>query len=272
MKVRLQSTRVWCHHRVNQMSHSDEEPAAIRYVPNAVTSRSSLDWVPTTAKTRDASPVRATRYNSAALARDLSGAHAADFDTYEFVRKLLGDVGELDGNAALVALDGVEHMLRKRRKLAARDVTVAKEELRHALRGAVRLREESIDMANTANKRHIRIDGKSRTATMKLNSAVETLTQVVNERVRLGEARDVVRLLGSENIEMDDVRATEILALLRAERRKGTFAQVLSDELNKEANQRLDHFEREMAMRISERVTMDEPSESEGVDDVEYPI
>ena len=254
------------------MSHSDEEPAAIRYVPNAVTSRSSLDWVPTTAKTRDASPVRATRYSSAALARDLSGAHDADFDTYEFVRKLLGDVGELDGNAALVALDGVEHMLRKRRKIAARDVTVAREELRHALRGAVRLREESVDIANTASKKHSGIDAKSITATIKLNSAIETLTEIVSERVRLGEARDIVDLLRSDNIEMDDERATEILALLRVEERKGTFAQVLSKELSDDASRRLDHFEREMAIRISERVTIDEASEIGGIDDVDYPM
>ena len=191
------------------------------------------------------------RYNSAALARDLSGAHAADFDDYEFVRGLLGEVGELDGNAALSALDGVEHMLRKRRAIAASDEAFAREQLRVELRHGLRKRDEALRVIEVAGKH-----GEAGESVVDLRNAMAVLDERVMEHSRLCDARDVVRLLQGE--EMSVERSTEILALLRMEDRKGTLVQVLGDEKHQEAKLLIDRAEEQLALRNVQNEAEDE--------------
>lgn len=237
------------------MPDSDEEPAAIRGMPPGETRH---DWRLKTHLLGN-EPVR---YNSAALARDLSGAHAVDFDAFEFVRGLLGDASELDGNAALAALDGVEHMLRKRRSIAASDENFAREQLRIELRNGLRKRDNALKVVDASDNY-----GDASQCVRELRGAVLTLEELVVRHSKLINARDIVRLL--EGDVMDVERATEVLALLRMEERKGSLEQVLDDERYQKAKKMIERVENQLLFRNAKFV---EEDEREPISEVPFPL
>lgn len=222
------------------MTDSDEEPAAIRRMPPG---EAENGWKTAHVLTNEPTS-GTTRYNSAALARDLSGAHATDFDAFEFVRGLLGDVEELDGNASLMALDGVEHLLRKRRSIAARDEAFAREQLRQQLRSALRQRDDSMRITNISS-----VEEDVKSTSQSLRDAVADVESRVLEREKLTNARDIVRLLDGGELDVD--RATEIIALLRLEDRKGTLSQILGAERYRKAAVLIDRAESQLSIRNS---------------------
>lgn len=209
---------------------SDEEPAALRRVPRG--EPIGNDW-PRSPRSHGST----SRYNSVALARDLNGATALDFNAYDFVRTLLdkydladiGD-GELDANASLAALDGIEALLRRRRDIAARDESVSREDLRTALRAALKCREDTEHVADNVDTALSRTTLQAGDAAENLRNTVLPLSKLVERRRKLEEARDLVRLLDADEAGLNIVRASEVLKSLREEHRKGALKNILNPE------------------------------------------
>lgn len=243
-------------------ARSGEEPAAYRVVPQGEPTTLGSDWE-VAAGGGMGGGAASSRYNSAALARDLSGASASDFDAYEFVRRLVagssgdGD-GSLDADAALAALDGVEILLQRRRDIAVKDETRSRDELRHELHTAMRSRDE-VNRAADAVASALP-DGRVRAtkAAKILADGVAPLAGLVQERARLVTARDLVRLLGKRGDGggggegLGIVRASEILALMRREERGGTLNRVLDAEDCGRAVEELSRCENELAARLGD--------------------
>lgn len=241
-------------------ARSGEEPVAFRRVPAGEPTTVGSDWELALGPRSSDAPTRSSRYNSAALARDLSGATAPDFNCTNFVRRLLAELndrptaaprvmdGSLDADAALAALDAVEFMLQRRRDLAVRDEAGARDALRQELHGALRQRDEVTRAADAVAEALPGARARASGAAGALDKAVAPLAKLVARRARLATARDTVRLLDGGGLNI--VRASEILALLRKEERKGTIARVLDEEDAERAKGELRRCEDELAARL----------------------
>lgn len=246
---------------------SGDEPAAFRIDRQGEPASYSSDWELQFGPRSDA-PSRPSRYGSRAQAAfpGLSGVDAASFKPHEFLHRLLEErvdsaqrthtgPGEnsFDADSALAALDSIEYALTRRRDVALKDEQAARDELRGQLHESLRTREELNRVADGVADAMTTAAEEGRRAADALQKGIGPLSTLVEERKSLIEARDLVRLLTpANNGGLNVVRASEILAKLRAEAENGALASVLRPDEISRAMKELLRCETELAERLSE--------------------